>query len=40
MVVFTTGMLFCLGFLFTFTVGGCTGVVLANVVVDVMLHDS
>ena len=37
---FSTSMMFGYGFLFMFTVGGVTGVVLANSSIDLALHDT
>lgn len=39
-ITFETPMLFALGFIFLFVVGGVTGVVLANTGVDIAMHDT
>lgn len=39
-VQFTVPFLFAVGFLILFTVGGVTGVILANASIDIALHDT
>lgn len=37
---FTTPMLYAIAFLFIFTIGGCSGVLLSNANLDVAFHDT